>query len=145
MRHINDNCDINIQAVATCWFVDVAHKLRKHYTSISQICWSDDWPISPITARWSVLIVASQFLLSIVNMTRKSTVYDNSAYASLCLWLDQGHYCITIAKSLPGHNCIIIGCIISHISLWLVLMEFTSGGWVVIVYSLMLHNINNFI
>jgi len=37
-RHVNDNCDLTIQAVATCWFVDVAHKLRKCYSSISQIC-----------------------------------------------------------------------------------------------------------
>jgi len=36
MRHGNDNCDLTIQAVATCWFVDVAHKLWKHY-NISQI------------------------------------------------------------------------------------------------------------
>ena len=37
MRHENDNCDLTIQAVVTCWVVDVAHKLRKCYSSISQI------------------------------------------------------------------------------------------------------------
>jgi len=29
MRHDNDNCDLTIQAVAMCWFVDMAHTLRK--------------------------------------------------------------------------------------------------------------------
>jgi len=36
MRHENNNCDLTIQVVATCWFVDAAHKLRKHYSSISK-------------------------------------------------------------------------------------------------------------
>jgi len=29
MKHDNDNCDLTIQAVATCWVMDMAHKLRK--------------------------------------------------------------------------------------------------------------------
>ena len=38
-RHDNDNCDLTIQAVANVKpaFVDVAHKLRKGYSNISQI------------------------------------------------------------------------------------------------------------
>jgi len=31
-----------MQTVATCWFVDMAHKLRKRYSNISQIVWSGD-------------------------------------------------------------------------------------------------------
>jgi len=37
MRHDNDNRDLTIQVVTTCWVVDLAHKLRKRYSSISQI------------------------------------------------------------------------------------------------------------
>jgi len=39
-RHDNDN--LTIQAVARCWVIDVAHKLRKRYCSISQILRSCD-------------------------------------------------------------------------------------------------------
>jgi len=51
MRHDSDNCDLTIQAVAMCWVLDVAHKLRKRYSSISQILWSDDLLFGPIAAR----------------------------------------------------------------------------------------------
>jgi len=50
-RHDNDNCDLTIQAVATCRFMDTAHKLRKRYSNISQILWSDDLSFNPIAAR----------------------------------------------------------------------------------------------
>jgi len=49
--HDNDNCYLTIQAVATCWVVDVAHKFRKRYSSISQILWSSDLLFGPIAAR----------------------------------------------------------------------------------------------
>jgi len=66
MRHV-DNCDLTIQAVANAKpaFVDVAHKLRKRYSNISQIHWNDDLSFGRIAVRWSVSIVASQLLLSI--------------------------------------------------------------------------------
>jgi len=48
-RH--DNCDLTIQAVATCWFVDMVHKLLKRYSIISQILWSGDLLFGPIAAR----------------------------------------------------------------------------------------------
>jgi len=51
MRHDNDNCDLTIQAVATCWIVDVAQKLQKHYSSISQILRSGDLLFGSIAAR----------------------------------------------------------------------------------------------
>jgi len=50
MRHDNDNCHLTIQAVATCWFVDMAHKLRKHYSNILQILCSY-MSFGPIAAR----------------------------------------------------------------------------------------------
>jgi len=37
--------------VATCWFVDMAHKLWKRYSSLLQICWSGDLAFSPIAAQ----------------------------------------------------------------------------------------------
>jgi len=42
-----------MQAVANVKpaFVDVAHKLRERYSSISQIHWSDDLSFGPIAAR----------------------------------------------------------------------------------------------
>jgi len=66
MRH-DINCDLTIQAVANVKpaFADVEHKLREHYSSISQIHWSDDLSFGPIAARYSVFIVVSQLLLSI--------------------------------------------------------------------------------
>jgi len=43
MRHVNGNCDLTIQAIATRWFVDVIiRKLRKRYSTIIQICWNSD-------------------------------------------------------------------------------------------------------
>jgi len=51
MRHENDNCDLTIQAVVTCWVVDVAHKLRKCYSSISQIRWNGDLLFGPTAAQ----------------------------------------------------------------------------------------------
>jgi len=53
--------------VATRWFVDVAQKLRKHYSNISQICGSGDLAISLAAAysAASVFIVPPQLLLSV--------------------------------------------------------------------------------
>jgi len=50
-RHDNNNCDLTIQAVATFWVVDVAHKLRKRYSSISQILRSRDSVFGPMAGR----------------------------------------------------------------------------------------------
>jgi len=49
--HDNDNCDLTIQGVATRWFVDMAHKLRKRYSNITQILWSGDLSFGPIAPR----------------------------------------------------------------------------------------------
>jgi len=35
----------------TCWVVDMAYKLQKRYSSISQILWSGDFLFGPIVAR----------------------------------------------------------------------------------------------
>jgi len=37
--------------VATCWFVDMAHKLRKRYSNISQVLWSGDLSFGPIAVQ----------------------------------------------------------------------------------------------
>jgi len=39
-----------MQAVATYWFVDVAHKLQKRHSNISQILWSGDLSFGLIAA-----------------------------------------------------------------------------------------------
>jgi len=47
------NCDLTIQDVANVKpvFVDVAHKLRKRYSNISQIHTSDDLAFGSIAVR----------------------------------------------------------------------------------------------
>jgi len=64
-RHDNDSCDLTIQAVATCWLIDVAQKLRKRYSRISQILGCGGLLFGLMATRWSVFIVATQLLLSV--------------------------------------------------------------------------------
>ena len=103
--------------------------------SVRYNIFTNDAPqFSPIAARQSVFMVASQLLLSVYSTPSAKAVFATTQLKSAVF---------VIGSELPRHYCTIIGCVMctcaSQLWSWrLVLMEFTSGGRAVTGYSLML-------
>jgi len=79
MRHDNDNCNLTIQAVATCWFVDMAQNfteaLLQHLTNTLKwwfVVWSNSSTVVSVHCCITIVVV------HLLNTISKSSVSNNA-------------------------------------------------------------------
>jgi len=79
-RHDNDNCDLTIQAIATCWFcgydTQVTEALLQHFTNTLKrwfVVWSDSSAVVSVHCCITIAVVR------LLNTISKSSACNNAS------------------------------------------------------------------